>query len=98
MGCGASLDAGGGGGSTTLDYRGVTELPTDAFRRLGITSLVLRQVGFLARSPPLPLLCLSLTQGTRARAAVKRRCCAPRSRGALAGSWLSVTGGCFLSL
>ena len=42
MGCGASVDS-GGGGSGKLDFTGMTTLPTDAFQRSGIQELVIRQ-------------------------------------------------------
>lgn len=43
MGCGASVQQGGGSGEGKLDYQGHTQLPRDAFRRSGICELVLRQ-------------------------------------------------------
>ena len=46
MGCGASVDS-GGGGSGKLDFTGMTTLPTDAFQRSGIQELVIRQCRLL---------------------------------------------------
>ena len=44
MGCGASVEGGGGAAAAgKLDYQGLTQLPRDAFRRSGICELVLRE-------------------------------------------------------